>query len=495
MMPAGERPNVLFITADQWRGDALSGLGHPIVRTPHLDSLARHGVRFERHYAQAAPCGPSRACLYTGTYLHLNRATINGTPLDRRLTNLALEARAAGYQPAMFGYTDTAADPRGLAQDDVRLKTYEGILPGFDPVQPLLEDFEPWAGEMRARGFPFGHEKHAVFAPIRDETGPWRTQYGADDSETAFLTRAVIDWIGRQTAPWFAHVSYYRPHPPFVAPPPYHALYDPAQIRPPNRRSTLAEDAARHPYLAWALGQTGHRAPADRQAMAEMAAAYFGLMTQVDDAIGDLLYALRDLNQTDRTVVIFTSDHGEMLGDHWLRGKQGFFDGAYHVPLIVRDPRRPGSGRVSAFTEHVDLLATILDLIDAPVPRQTQGQSLRSFLEGQTPSAWRDAAHWEFDFRDPETLSAERHFGLPPEALNLAVIRDQDGKYVHFAGLPPLFFDLRRDPGETTDRADDPAYAATVARYAQRLLSWRQRSDDRTLTHWKLAKNGPFIGA
>ena len=106
--------NVLFITVDQWRGDCLSSLGHPVVTTPALDRLAAQGTLFANHWANAAPCGPSRACLYTGTYLHHNRSLLNGTPLDARFTNVALLARQAGYDPVLFGYTDTSLDPRTL---------------------------------------------------------------------------------------------------------------------------------------------------------------------------------------------------------------------------------------------------------------------------------------------------------------------------------------------------------------------------------------------
>src|ERR1700684_70088 len=104
--------NVLFITLDQWRGDCVSALGHPVLETPTLDALAARGVLFGNHWANAAPCGPSRACLYTGTYQHRNRSLLNGTPLDARFTNVALIARGLGYDPVLFGYTDTSVDPR-----------------------------------------------------------------------------------------------------------------------------------------------------------------------------------------------------------------------------------------------------------------------------------------------------------------------------------------------------------------------------------------------
>ena len=129
--------NILFITADQWRGECLSSLGHPHVKTPNLDTLAADGVSFKRHYAQATPCGPSRACLYTGMYMQNHRSLLNGTPLDARHANIAMEARKSGYEPALFGYTDVSLDPRQFDGGEYAPGGYEGVLPGFDPVTLL----------------------------------------------------------------------------------------------------------------------------------------------------------------------------------------------------------------------------------------------------------------------------------------------------------------------------------------------------------------------
>ena len=161
-MTGAGRPNVLFITIDQWRADSLGCAGHPAAVTPNIDRLAAGGVRFERHYAQASPCGPSRASLLTGTYAHVHRSVGNGTPLDDRFTNLALEMADAGYDPVLFGYTDTTADVRNITdENDPRRFTYEGVLPGFTAEVDLTESLEPW-GRMAAsarlrhsqRGYP-----------------------------------------------------------------------------------------------------------------------------------------------------------------------------------------------------------------------------------------------------------------------------------------------------------------------------------------------------
>ena len=139
-------PNILFITADQWRGDCLSAMDHPCVRTPHLDTLAASGVLFAQHYCQAVPCGPSRASLHTGLYMMNHRSVTNGTPLDRRHANWAQRLRAAGYDPVLFGYTDTSADPRDHPPDAPELRTYEGVLPGMRPEVLLNEsDLSTWA--------------------------------------------------------------------------------------------------------------------------------------------------------------------------------------------------------------------------------------------------------------------------------------------------------------------------------------------------------------
>ena len=140
--------NVLFITADQWRGDCVSALGGSCLRTPHLDRLIHEGVLFRRHYAQASPCGPSRASLYTGLYLHNHRSVVNGTPLDSRHTNVALEARKAGYEPALFGYTDVSADPREHHQNDPVMRSYEGVLPGMVPIVWMKDIPLRWIAEL-----------------------------------------------------------------------------------------------------------------------------------------------------------------------------------------------------------------------------------------------------------------------------------------------------------------------------------------------------------
>lgn len=498
-----ESLNVLFITADQWRAECLSALGHPTVRTPHLDALARDGVLFRSHFANAAPCGPSRASLHTGLYLQNHRSGTNGTPLDARHTNWAKEVKAAGRDPVLFGYTDTSIDPRGVDADDPWLRTYEGPLPGIRPVVMMGEEPRPWTDWLKRNGYAVPDDirfAYSMRAPGPDyEDGapvPKPLAYPVEADDTSFLVDRCMDYIRGTKDPFVAHLSILRPHPPFIAPEPYNAMYDPLSVPGFSRRETPDQEASQHLWLAHQLSRRLFRAPADEKKLRRLKASYFGLMSEVDAALGRLFALLKESGRWDNTLIVFTSDHGEQMGDHWLLGKCGYFDASYRIPLIVRDPRGaadPGRGSVvDRFSENVDIMPTMLDLLGLDIPVQCDGLSLRPFLEGRgAPEHWRSEAHWEFDFRDPADDSVERRLDLTLHQCTMNVVRGLRYKYVHFTKLPPLFFDLERDPGEFVDRSRDPDYQPLVLEYAQKLLSWRMNHDEQTLTHIALTGDGP----
>ena len=206
------KPNILLVTADQWRGDCLSALGHPTVQTPNVDALAAEGVLFRRHFAAAAPCSPARAAIYTGLLQMNNRVCTNGSPLDRRFDNLALAARRTGYDPTLFGYTDVSLDPRGVDIHDPQSTSYEGVLPGFTVRQSLPEHEKQWLSWLRARGHADALDR-AVHIPA-GMTHPDATsappQYSKDETQTAFMAGEFLRWQSEQDAPWFAHVSFLR---------------------------------------------------------------------------------------------------------------------------------------------------------------------------------------------------------------------------------------------------------------------------------------------
>lgn len=500
------RPNILVITCDQWRGDSIGGISS-VVRTPNVDALAREGVTFRRHYAGSAPCGPARACLYTGLYQMTNRVCSNGTPLDARHDTMAFAARRAGYDPTLFGYTDVSPDPRLYHPNDPNLKSYEGVLPGFSVRVKLSDHRRVWLSWLKARGRDVSMGSPEIHIPP-GTTGKLTNSppvYSKDETETAFMVGEFIRWLGEQDAekPWFAHVSLIRPHPPFVVPAPYNTMYGPDNGPGFSRAGSLEAEAALHPYNAFALDSTLRKSfvPGLEGRVADMSddefkmirAIYRGMISEVDDQLGRIWSELRAAGAWEDTIIVFTSDHAELMGDHFMLGKGGFFDGSYHIPLVVRDPRRKTAhGRVvERFTEAVDIMPTLLESMGLPVGAHLDGRTLSPFLDGSEPAAWRDAAYWEHDFRSVATGRAEKLFGLESSQLNLAVVRTDRHKYVHFGGgLPPVLFDLAEDPAETRNRVDDPAYARVRLEMAERLLEWRARHLDQSLALSALAAGG-----
>lgn len=468
------RPNVLLVTLDQFRSDSLSCAGHPVVRTPCLDGLAAEGVRFASHYSQAAPCAPGRAALYTGLYQSNNRVVANGTPLDRRFDNIALLARRCGYSPALFGYTDQAVDPRTVAPDDPRLETYEGVLPGFDAVLDLSRDHEPWLTWLRSFAYPEDD--------LRDVGSALRSEHRrpAEHSLSSFLTDGFLRWAHEQDEPWFAHLSYLRPHPPYRAAGHFAAMYDPESVPDP------IEPASGTHWLSDAMRTMDEmRAPAEPERVRRLRSQYFGMVSEVDAALQRVIEFLGGQGVLEDTIVIVTSDHGEHLGDHGLLGKGGFFEESYRILGIVRTGDRcltsPARGRVvESFTENIDIFPTLAELLGDAPSTQSDGASLVPFLRGESPDAWRDAAHYEYDWRSVG-LASGLWRSLPEGWLgrqHLAVLRDRNYAYVQFGDASWLCFDLDNDPTWRT-LVTEPEIVLPLA---QRMLVWRLSIAERTHT-------------
>jgi arylsulfatase A-like enzyme len=508
------KTNVLFMCADQWRGDCLSALGHPVVRTPNLDALAKDGVIFRNHFGQCTPCGPSRTSLLTGLYLMNHRSGRNGTPQDYRHTNIALEARKAGHDPTLFGYTDSGVDPRGKDPSDPALTAYDlGVMPGFTTALHMTDEQAPWVADLIAKGYALPSARGDVFKTRKPFERPadrgYRfipPAYSADDSDTSFVAGEFLKWLSvRRNRPWFAHVVFMRPHPPLIAPEPYNSLHDPASVPFPERAPTPEEEGQQHPFLRFAMrkcetpGAYDEHNPlnlltASDLEIRQMRAAYFGLIAEVDHHVGRIVAYLKETGQYERTLIVFTSDHAEMLGEHYIWGKEVYFDPSFHVPLILRDPGRQADSTrgtaVEALTEAIDVMPTIVDWMGLEAPRAVNGRSLAPFLRGQPPQSWRTEVFWEQDFRTVESQLAETALNLASDDCCYAVIRDRRYKYVHFAKLPPLLFDLEADPKETSNLAESPAHQEIALRYAQKMLTWRLVQNDRAMTNMYLSKDG-----
>jgi arylsulfatase A-like enzyme len=409
-----------------------------------------------------------------------HRVVANGAPLDDRFDQVARLARRAGYTPTLFGYTDQSLDP-ALAEgpDDPRLFTYEGVLDGFEVEARLFQGCPEWLDWLRSLGHDVpafdGHRPdHDIVIDVlaSEPTRP------AEHSMSAYLTDRFIDWHRAGGGePWFAHLSYLRPHPPYAAAGHFSTMYDPADIPPPH---PIPE--RRHPYHDLVLGIPAATAPSDPDELARMRAQYLGMVSEVDHQLGRVWDHLVATGEWESTVIVLTADHGEQLGDQGLKEKLGYFPASYHIGCIVRDPRRTaGHGSVvDHFTENVDLLPTIAEAIEEPVPLQCDGSPLTEFLDGTMPERWRTAAHWEYDWR-----SAYLQAGVVPdwprdrrlERSTLAALRTEQYLYVHFGDGSHWCLDLVADPGGGAV-VDDPAI---IAELANEMLTWRTTHLDRRL--------------
>ena len=505
-----ENLKVLVVIADQLRADCLTGALAAHVDLPNIRAFQDEATTFTNHFSVTNPCGPSRASIFTGLYAMNHRSIRNGTPMSDGLPNLPREARKSGYEPRLYGYSDTSLDPRIRPPKDPALRTEEQVMPGFtEALEMRLMESYPWRAYLKAQGYDLPDYAHFYDSISPDPARPARPDdppfYRAEHSDTAFLTDTLLqDLAVRTDQTWFAVATYIRPHPPLVAPAPYNTMYDPAALPLPARLDSPEDEAAVHPFMRAALdGRWMHYLtlgcdPDLDQSSDEYVqlarAIYLGLATEVDAHFGRIIRFLKDSGQYDDTLILFMADHGEMLGDHRMWGKEIPYDPAYRVPLIIRDPRNPGQHgqQVEALTESVDITPTILDLIGGEVPAGMDGKTLRPFLEGGGPDHWRDAVHLELDFSEPDApTNLQTGTGTATRDANLAVIREDRFKLVHFNGdLPPLLFDMIDDPDELTNLAETPAHAATLLRLTRKLLSLRMRHADRSLTGYKMTRAG-----
>ncbi|MGL1920716.1 MAG: alkaline phosphatase family protein [Hyphomicrobiales bacterium] len=510
------KQNILFIIIDQLRADCVSGALEKKVAMPNIRALRDDAVSFEKHYSVVNPCGPARASILTAQYAFNHGSVRNGAPLAYDTPNLAREMRKAGYEPMLFGYTDTSGDPTVLHKDDPALRDYEALMPGWvEKLEMRSESSYPWRASLKAKGYDIPCYEEFFIPQTPEGVEPQLddpTFYKAADSDTAFLTDEVIKELSvRKGEGWFAHVTYLRPHPPLVAPEPYNRMYKNAEIPAPIKHDDLADEYAVHPYLAIYLEIIKHKTffdgdiglpencnAQDEHVIATARSVYMGMVTEVDHHIGRIIEHLKATGEYDDTLIVLTADHGEMLGDHHQWGKHTIYEAATHVPLIIRDPNHAEchGTSINKFSESIDLMPTMMrwaGLGDRLTqPNSFDGHCLMAFLHGDKPENWRTHIYTELDFGEPAKATPwQQQLGLSLHDANLSIIRDDDYKLVHFnGGLPPLLFDLANDPNEMVNLANDADASAILLAMTQKLLNHRLRYANRRLSDFAVTPDG-----
>ena len=441
-----ERPNILWICTDQQRYDTIAALGNPCVSTPSLDQLVSLGVALERAYCQSPICTPSRASFLTGLYPSSLRVNRNGNPsfpdfpplISKRLSDY-------GYTCGLIGKLHLTSAYKRIEEraDDGYSYWQYSHAPRDD--WPNGHDYADW---VRAQGADLGEL-------VKDHAG-----VPAELHQTTWCAEKTIEFIEQNRGQnWFASVNIYDPHPPFNPPQTYRDQFDPRQVNEPLFRASDLEQQAKLSAIDF---QSQARNPGDLDISSPvlpqspapglkeadshgsrdagtLIAAYYAMIKVIDDQLGRILAALDDSGQRDNTVIIFTSDHGESLGDHGLIQKGcRFYDGLVRVPLIWSWPGRLLSGvRSNALVELTDIVPTVLDVLGLPIPNYIAGSSLLPILTGErAPQHHRDYVRSEYI-----------------DALDLP---DHSRATMYFDGLYKIVVYHNHNIGELYDMADDP---------------------------------------
>ncbi len=500
--------NILFIMFDQLRFDYLSCSGHKHLKTPNIDRLAEMGVRFSHTYVQSPVCGASRMSFYTGRYVSSHGAAWNNFPLKVGEMTIGDHLRKHDMDSWLIGKThmrvdDEGMDRLGLSRDSVigaRLSecgfdvhTRDDGLWGQGPDGFYDERRSPFNEYLKKKGYqgenPWANSANAGVTEDGDIASGWLmsnavlpANVAEEDSETPWLTSQAIDFMESDAAkkPWLCHLSYIKPHWPYIVPAPYHNMYGPDDIQPPIRAKSELENP--HPvYEAFTQNVIGKSFQRD-EVRTSVIPAYMGLIKQCDDQMGRLFDYLEKSGRMQDTMIILTSDHGDYLGDHWLGEKELFHDSSVRVPLIVYDPRAEADstrGTVcDALIETIDLAATFVDAIGAEVPDHIlEGRSLTPFLHGETPD-WREFAISEYDYSASPMAGK---LGLAPRDARLFMVATKRWKLMHAeGGFRPMLFDLENDPQELDDLGASVEHAEIIDELYENLFTWTRRMSQRT---------------
>lgn len=484
---------------DQLRADYLSCYGHPRLHTPNIDRLAARGTRFEHAYVQAPVCGPSRMSFYTGRYAFSHGATSNRFPLPIGERTLGDYLRPHGVRTALVGKTHMEPDQEGMKRLGLSPEEGDGLLVsecGFEPfdrddgLHPDRRGDLDFAYNryLRERGYggcnPWHEYANSALGLRGEILSGWNMRHARlparvkqEHSETAYCTERAIEFIRAQgDGPWCLHLSYIKPHWPYIAPAPYHAMYGASEVLPACR----SEEERRNPhpvYAAFMQHREGLAFSRDEVRNAVIP-AYMGLIKQIDDRLGQLFKCLDELDRWRDTLIVFTSDHGDFLGDHWLGEKELFYEQAARVPLIVYDPHQhaPRGAMSEELVEAIDLVPTFLEALGIVLPTHVlEGRSLLPVVRRAAPLG-RDAVFSELDYA---VYGARGTLGVPVDRARAVMVRTRRWKMVHYDGFAAQQFDLEADPGELRDVGRDPGHAAVRSELKDRIFDWMRSRKNR----------------
>ena len=450
------RPNVLLFMSDQQRLDTVSAYGrNPICRTPHIDSLANRGVRFDSAFTPTAICSPARACFYTGLFPHKNGVVNNGGVIRDGVRGLNHYLDDVGYRSGYAGkwHVDEQRGPSefGFVGKDFLGYAFPGskLLPGLQfGAKP--RGHNPYADYLQERGFdplPTVSKRYVGTNPSNQDQEMFVLHDGPVESCIEYFvaeeTIRVMDELADDDQPFFIWANFWGPHSPSLVPEPYFSMYNPDDISEhPSYRETFENKPYRQQLIEklWGLGDYGWKG------IQEIGARYFGHCTLIDDMVGRVLDHLAQLGLADDTIIIYTADHGDCMGAHRLIEKGEFmYDEIYRIPLVVAHPNCENPGAVcDEFVYLQELMPTILEAAGLEPPEELDGQSILPATLGRDYRNGREEIYALFD----------RHFTV----VNQRMIRTRTHQFTFNSGDQGELYDLEKDPHQLDNVYGQPEY-------------------------------------
>lgn len=442
---AKPRPNILLLLADQMRGSAMGIAGNPDVQTPNIDRLGEEGIMFRRTYANVPVCCPARAILLTGTYPHVNGMVANDLRLRESEVTIAEIFRDAGYRTGFVGKWHLDGGPRN---------------PGFVPPGPRRQGFDFWAAYQC-------HHQHFLPWYFRDTPEMILVRKFEPEASGDFAEEFLRTPAGGR--PFFLTVQVGPPHDPYGAPEEYMRRYNPAKLTMPGNWVAGSEKRPAQPAIP-----AKQRRPDTPNAVyvatggREELAAYYAAVTAIDDQVGRLLRVLKETNQDENTIILFTSDHGDMLGSHGMRRKRKPHEESAGVPGLIRWPAQvPKGQKVDTLFSHVDMAPTLLGLAGFGVPAHMQGADLSAVARGKTQAG-------------PDAVLLQIFVPFAGDAIEKpwrGIITDRH-TYARFEDEPWVLFDNHADRWQQRNFAHDPSQAALRQRLDDRLAALMREQRD-----------------
>mgnify|MGYP003626980660 CR=1 FL=1 len=433
--------NMIFIMSDEHSNQTMSCSGHPMVRTPNLDALAAHGTRFTACYTPSPICVPARAALATGLYPHQTGNWCNGTPYYGAVKGWNHRLREQGYRVTSIGklHYRNEEDDTGFDEQIIPMHVVNGV----GDVAGAVRDRLP---------LPVRHQTKK----LSEGVGPGDSSYLQYDRD---ILREAQTWLTEEAPkygdqPWVLFVSFVCPHFPLVAPPEFYEMYDPASIPVPKGRP--GSGYIRHPW-AEALAQCqiyDQFFTPETRSIAR--AAYYGMVSFLDDNIGKLLGTLDATGHMGDTRVVYTSDHGDNLGARGMWGKSNFYEESAAIPLIIAGEGVPAGKVCNTATNLLDSYQTILDCTGIELTeaeKQMPGTSLFALANAD----------------DDPTRAVGVEYHAVGASTGGFMIRQGDWKYVYYVGYPPELFNLKADPEEMDNLAEKPEEQHRLAGFEKTL--------------------------